>query len=112
MVMTPFTPVPGEVFGVDYDFARGRALRLGRLSSLDVTCRLDWRNGAAYDTCNGADDIDGDGLMGCSDPDCRGYCDPLCPPGGITCATDRPRCGDGDCNAFLETQARCPADCP
>lgn len=111
-VTTPFTPVGGDVFGAAYDFTRGRALRVCRFASTDVTCVLDWRSGTDYDTCNGADDVDGDGLLGCDDPDCVGYCDPLCPRGSLTCAIDRPRCGDGVCNPLLEHATRCAADCP
>jgi hypothetical protein len=64
------------------------------------------------ETCQVAGlDGDGDGLAGCADPDCWGRCDPLCPP-FTTCAANRPRCGDAVCNAFLENNMICPADCP
>jgi hypothetical protein len=57
------------------------------------------------------DDVDGDGLSGCADPDCWGRCTPLCPP-GETCAPDLPRCGDAMCTPPLEDYLICPADCP
>ena len=55
-------------------------------------------------------DHDGDGLLGCDDPDCWGHCTPLCPP-GTSCPADAPRCGDGTCNASLESCRLCPGDC-
>ncbi|MBA3460065.1 MAG: hypothetical protein H0T46_08905 [Deltaproteobacteria bacterium] len=56
------------------------------------------------------DDMDGDGLAGCMDPDCWGRCTPLCPP-GRTCAADAPRCGNTTCDP-LEDHVLCPGDCP
>jgi cysteine-rich repeat protein len=67
--------------------------------------------GAPEEACSFGFDTDHDGLAGCADPDCWGYCTPLCPP-GATCAPDLPRCGDGECNDALETFRMCPADCP
>ena len=54
-------------------------------------------------------DSDGDGLVGCADPDCWGYCSPLCPL-GTTCDPAAPHCGDGVCSA-IETCRLCPGDC-
>jgi hypothetical protein len=54
-------------------------------------------------------DTDGDGLVGCADPDCWGRCQPFCPP-RTTCDTSTPHCGDGTCSA-LEDYRLCPADC-
>lgn len=61
------------------------------------------------DACDG-EDADGDGARGCDDPDCWARCQPHCPPGS-TCDAAAPTCGDGVCNAYLETPALCPADC-
>jgi hypothetical protein len=36
------------------------------------------------ESCVPGEDADGDGLAGCADPDCWGYCTPDCPP-GATC---------------------------
>jgi hypothetical protein len=47
------------------------------------------------EACDTGFDGDGDGQIGCADPDC----DALCAP-----------CGDGVCSAF-ESCALCPADC-
>lgn len=59
---------------------------------------------------DGAADDDGDGLIGCADPDCWGRCTPTCPP-ETSCATDEPRCGDGTCS-LVEDHKICPQDCP
>lgn len=58
-------------------------------------------------------DSDGDGQMGCADPDCWWRCDPSCPPRApaATCAIGRARCGDGVCSSELENPAICPLDC-
>jgi cysteine-rich repeat protein len=61
------------------------------------------------ETCLYGFDVDGDGLVGCADPDCWGYCTPLCPPGS-TCDPSAPRCGDGTCS-MLENCRLCPQDC-
>ena len=63
-----------------------------------------------YEVCQYGYDIDGDGLVGCADPDCWGYCTPLCPP-GAECDEAAPHCGDGVCNEALETCRLCPDDC-
>jgi cysteine-rich repeat protein len=60
------------------------------------------------ETCLGFD-ADHDGRFGCDDPDCFGYCTPLCVP-GETCDGTGPRCGDGVCQP-VESCALCPADC-
>lgn len=48
------------------------------------------------ETCATTTDLDGDGLIGCLDPDCS-----------LRCLT----CGDGTCDAPHENVALCPADC-
>ena len=72
---------------------------------------LRWSAGEGGETCRYLPDTDGDGLAGCADSDCWATCAPLCVP-GAACAADAPRCGDGVCNAFLESYRSCPADCP
>jgi cysteine-rich repeat protein len=61
------------------------------------------------ETCLYGFDVDGDELVGCADPDCWGYCTPLCPP-GATCDPSAPHCGDGTCST-LENCRLCPQDC-
>jgi cysteine-rich repeat protein len=62
------------------------------------------------EVCQNGFDIDGDALTGCADPDCWGFCTPLCPP-GAECDDALPHCGDGTCNTALETCRLCPEDC-
>lgn len=62
------------------------------------------------ENCHSGFDVDRDGLVGCSDPDCWGFCSPFCPPGQVCDAAD-PHCGDGVCSAALETCQACPTDC-
>ena len=66
---------------------------------------------APYETC-GRDDTDGDGLVGCADPDCWTVCAPACePPLGVDpVACELPRCGDTTCDP-IEDCASCPDDC-
>ncbi len=75
--------------------------------------RLRWDSDEAADSCADAQDLDGDGLAGCADPDCYYLCAPLCTPGPdlTTCAAAAPSCGDGTCDAFVEQCRVCPADC-
>jgi hypothetical protein len=66
--------------------------------------------GGLRQACGTGFDSDGDGLVGCADPDCWTHCQPLCPP-GTSCVSGAPRCGDGVCNEFLEGCRLCPSDC-
>jgi hypothetical protein len=86
----------------------GDTLISGRI---DTTSALQFRTSLTpSEACiTGNVDDDGDGLMGCDDPDCWPRCAPLCPP-YTTCPVDDPRCGDGAC-ASLESRALCPQDC-
>jgi len=65
--------------------------------------------GPVREQCTGLDG-DGDGLVGCDDPDCWGFCTPECPP-DATCPVDADGCGDGVCSPWLESPRLCPADC-
>ncbi len=69
---------------------------------------LRWRSSAPEETCLVRIDGDGDGLVGCDDPDCEDLCAPRC--AGDPGCTLGPRCGDGACD-LLETSAICAADC-
>ena len=61
------------------------------------------------DTCVLGSDVDADGLVGCADPDCWGYCTPLCPP-DTSCDPSAARCGDGTCGPVEDCRV-CPGDC-
>jgi hypothetical protein len=94
---------------VVYDPLAGRTLAHAR--HYRPTYELSYRaEGELYEVCQHGYDIDGDGLIGCKDPDCWGYCTPLCPP-GTECDDSLPHCGDGTCNTSLETCRMCPGDC-
>lgn len=76
-----------------------------------LTIGMRWEHDGELDeSCIAGQDQDGDGLAGCADPDCWMYCAPSCPP-NAPCDPAAPHCGDGICNAALETSA-CPQDCP
>jgi cysteine-rich repeat protein len=78
---------------------------------LDDSWELSWQGPGVNELC-GADDTDGDGLVGCADPDCWWVCTPSCPPGTeATCDQTGPRCGDAGCEAPRESCATCPGDC-
>jgi cysteine-rich repeat protein len=102
---------------------------------VNETWLLSWIDTTAtYDSCTGHLDLDGDGRVGCDDPECWHACSPLCGP-GVSCQATAPTCGDGatapqetcgTCAADLgacplcgdlaceasETHATCPGDCP
>ncbi len=88
------------------------ALR-GRMIFVDTGATRTWLSahytvGAA--ACQGGFDPDGDGLTGCDDPDCWGFCTPNCPP-GTPCDESNARCGDAMCDQTLENCRLCPTDC-
>lgn len=70
---------------------------------------LRWNSGDREESCATRVDSDGDGAIGCADPDCWEVCTPLCSPGAVSCTS--PRCGDGTCDPAFESRALCPADC-
>ncbi|MFT3698510.1 MAG: hypothetical protein QM831_35525 [Kofleriaceae bacterium] len=70
---------------------------------------LSWQNAATQETCVVPLDLDGDGLVGCDDPDCYYVCNPTCIPGTV-CDATQPHCGDGVCSD-LENCRMCPGDC-
>ncbi|MFN0251627.1 MAG: hypothetical protein ACKV2T_32425 [Kofleriaceae bacterium] len=116
-----------------YDSIRRYALLFGGVG--DETWSYRYTANVASEACAWGRDLDGDGLIGCADPDCWGICTPLCPPNSICdpsasrCGDqrcDRPRedarlcsecgplsivCGDHFCDA-PETSLTCPGDCP
>ena len=72
--------------------------------------RLRWDSAQPREVCSGLVDLDGDGRVGCTDPDCWSVCRPRCPP-GVACDPSGPGCGDGTCTTEVETCRLCPADC-
>jgi hypothetical protein len=87
----------------------GGVLELGQLQPFSPV-HLEWSSPSAhYEVCNQGD-VDHDGLVGCADPDCWYACTPACPP-STTCMAGGMRCGDGTCDAALESCDSCPADC-
>jgi cysteine-rich repeat protein len=71
---------------------------------------LRWQGPSPSEACRLDIDVDADGTKGCADPDCWSSCTPSCPP-GTSCDPSEPHCGDGTCNAALETCRNCPSDC-
>lgn len=63
------------------------------------------------ETCDAATDADGDGLRGCADPDCSGWCFPTCTYAATASCGTTPYCGDSSCHAALELGV-CTSDCP
>ncbi|MEZ4367939.1 MAG: kelch repeat-containing protein [Kofleriaceae bacterium] len=108
---------PRQDHGACYDALGQRLIVAGggstSLTFLRDRWALTFANAAApADRCREATvDTDGDGLVGCADPDCWGRCSPTCPP-GTSCAPTAPGCGDGACAGALEDYLLCPADCP
>lgn len=115
-VFTPTFPPPRARPSLAYDDIRRQLVLFGGRdligTDFDDTWILEYASTeVAHERCVVAtDDLDNDGFAGCADPDCWGRCTPDCPP-GTSCASDAPRCGDGDCG-FVETHLLCPSDCP
>lgn len=110
---TVIAPAPRAEHVMVYDAVRGELVVFGGATPSDLSPR----NTQAHrftsrafpaDACVDID-TDGDGLVGCDDPDCWGRCTPLCPP-GAACDPAAPHCGDGTCSV-LEDHRLCPADC-
>jgi len=72
---------------------------------------LRWEASRPHEQCDGTD-LDGDGLVGCADPDCWSICTPACAPGVPNCdPASGPTCGDGVCDPTRENARTCPKDC-
>jgi cysteine-rich repeat protein len=108
-----WSPVPGGPAGADKHTVVFDALHaevLAFLNDASVHAFRHEASGQREEACLFRYDTDRDGLLGCDDPDCWGYCTPLCPP-GASCDASTARCGDGVCNEALETCGMCPGDC-
>jgi len=75
------------------------------------TWKLGYIPARGLEACETTFDYDGDGLTGCTDPECWPVCNPTCPLGApaAQCQTT-PRCGDATCSP-IEDCHTCPADC-
>ena len=115
-VATLNTPSPRALIAMAYDALGESLVVFGSDFGQDpATYRLGFVSSNSLDACGTATDRDGDGLAGCADPDCWGWCTPLCAP-LTSCPANAPTCGDGtDVHQPLETCRSCPADagaCP
>src|SRR5436190_22577764 len=66
-------------------------------AGLSETWFYQYQTLAAVEACVSGLDGDDDGLNGCADPDCFGYCSPLCSPALMTGDPSWPRWGCGSC---------------
>ena len=98
----PFTNIPEAGVLVPDPSGAGVVLLQGELTlNQPVIWRLRYE-GPHEETCVAGDDNDGDGAAGCADADCAFACTPI---PEITC-------GDGTCDARVESALTCPVDCP
>lgn len=108
---SPARPPARGLHSLTYDTARSQIFLFG--GEQDGPFERAWTlqsTGGPEDRCDLGFDVDGDGLIGCADPDCAGRCDPLCATYGQCTDADRPRCGDGACSA-IENCRLCADDC-
>jgi hypothetical protein len=117
LIPTARPPIPRSRHTLVSDLDGAGVLAIGGFQTitpgglpLDDGWRLAWDDEGVEELCTEAD-IDGDGRVGDDDPDCWSTLTPLCVPGMMTCDPNAPQCGDGMCNAELESCAACPADC-
>ena len=117
-------PVGRSAFGWAYDDVAARAVLFSGVdaggAALGDTWRFDFSSPSeAGEDCDSGFDGNGNGLVGCADPDCAGECAlcgdgvcagaescRLCPADCGACA----ECGDFVCDA-RETCTSCPGDC-
>lgn len=104
LAVDPPTTTLGAVYPMAYHATHRQAVR-----TYSGTWTLRLESDRASETCVYGHDADSDGLLGCADPECSAYCEPMCSTLG-ECAAGRPRCGDGTCSS-LETKRLCPSDC-
>lgn len=106
--VTPVGAAPPATASQAYDAAQGMTLGIAANGALWA---FQYQHpGARDEVCRLGFDVDGDGLIGCADPDCAALCTPLCGP-GQACDPAAERCGDGVCNGALESCRMCPQDC-
>jgi len=73
----PPLPVDGNVL-MDQRTGELHVIGQDRNSRFWMTRR--WISATPLESCADGEDVDGDGLSGCADPDCFVDCSPLCPP--------------------------------
>jgi hypothetical protein len=78
----------------------------GGTLEFDDVWELTWQGIQPSDRCDTLTDLDGDGLVGCDDPDCWVICDAACSPGIPDCPSATPSCADGQ-QGVLETCSLC-----
>ena len=105
-------PAPRNGHAMAYDSIAGAMMVFGGSGSNALYEAYAHRFESVGDAPDGCieTDLDGDGLVGCADPDCWGRCQPTCPP-ATTCDLAQPHSGDGSCSA-VENHHICPLDCP
>ncbi len=111
---TQASPPARSGHAATWDTRRGELVIMGgrAASVLNDTWRLRPSAARLDEACRLAIDRDGDGRVGCDDPDCWVVCSPACSPApGATCDPAGPRCGDGACAPALESCRSCPGDC-
>ena len=109
-VARSFEAVFGTADGAGIEMFGGAQQPLSaRFTSLGDQWELRSDRPRGSDACVLPIDVDGDGLIGCADPDCWRVCAPLCPP-DTSCPASAPQCGNGVCDP-LETCHTCPQDC-
>jgi cysteine-rich repeat protein len=107
------TPGPAmTTFTAFYDAVGKGIVVIGPISSTSANdvWRFRYQSTSADEICGSGLDADRDGLVDCFDPDCWYVCTPGCSP-GVTCDPSAARCGDGTCDAPIETCSTCSADC-
>jgi hypothetical protein len=123
VALTATRPIARGMAATAYDPVRDEVVLTGGSNggggAYGDTWRLRWLGDLADEACAWHQDLDGDGLVACDDPDCWPACAPTCPPvladAGTCDPTDPatlsgPHCGDGAC-ATWEGPRLCPSDC-
>lgn len=82
----------------------------GQSMAKSDTWSLRYESRSIEEICHEDRDVDGDGLMGCADPDCYAVCSPLCNPTITSCPPQSLLCGNGTCDA-VESCFSCSRDC-
>jgi hypothetical protein len=71
--------LPFAVDGPSVYSANGDMITIGAVGTSRVMVRRTYENASPIETCVAGQDVDGDGLSDCADPDCYAQCG-MCPP--------------------------------